>query len=533
MPPRKQAPGAKGGPDIVEFITGPRYLGKTYFSPAQMSVAKAIYGIGLSVEEREAFREMSEGREPRAGGYDEVALVIGTRGGKTDLMACIECYESLRLRPMLSEFLEPGENAIGILIAADKRQAGKARGFVEGNFLTLEDHGWNILDHGSGQEKAVTGQSVRLMGQIEIVVFPANRYSVRGSTGLWFGGDEIAWWESAEGSYNQDTEVMRAVRTRFGTLSRLKPKRLLYSSPNTEQGVLWDAWSKRWRSRALVLKAPTWVFYPGFDEAFLIEERERDPEGFDRDYGANFQKPGGSNIFLPARSIEQCIETGRQETPPEAGREYVAWIDAAFKRDRFCCGAAHGETGAEAEVVHVDLVRCWTPQPGFPLDDKAVVKDIVETILRPYGIDRVHGDQFADIPLKTEFARYGIGFIECPTSNPEKHAAYVNLRAALRAKLVRLPDEPLMVQDLKGLISRKTQGGLTWIGAPKLKGAYDDAATVVSRLVMKLLPMASRVDLEKLNAGAIGDRDELFRRRGLPLPEREDRLPVNIMAEVY
>jgi hypothetical protein len=509
------------GPDIVEFAMSEEYLGKGYLSTAQRAILKSIYDLPMERDERLAFLEMTEGREPRKGGYDEAAIVAGVRSGKSDSIGgVIMTYECVRWTPMLHMFLPPGKTAKGIIIAQNDKGANEIREYVEGNLLRLEEKYGNILARTTGQERSITGKGIRLQGadgvRCEIVIYPSRKASVRGSTGLCFVGDEVAYWEAAEGAYNQDEKVIRAVRSRFATLSPLRPRRILISSPDEEEGVLYEAWRRRFeRPRVLVCHAPSWVLHPKLNdpdpetgERFLDNEQEEDPESFETEYGAQFRKGGGgSHSFLPAQTIDNCVERGRQQNPPKAGVEYLAWMDAAFKRDRFSMGIGHAVYGADGEVsVSVDRMRHWTPRavakgrPADPLDDREVLAEVVAE-LRPYGLDRIHGDQFADVPIKNHLSELGILFVEAPVSAPEKVDAFKNLRAALRAKLVSLPDDPIMVKDLKSLVMKETPGGHTSVSAARRKGSYDDAANVVARIVTKLLPKSAGLDIAKMNFG--------------------------------
>jgi hypothetical protein len=506
------------------------FLGKSYLSIHQVAILKALYGIELSRPEMLAYCEMTEGLRPRKGGYQDAALVCGTRGGKTDLAAIIGTYETVKWGPLLESMLIPGQIATGILVAENRRQAGIVRGYIEGNFHTLEEKGIEVLARTHAQEKAVTGDCIKTVWPLEIVIYPASKAAMRGVTGLWFIADEIAWWESAEGAYNQDTEVIRAARSRFATLARIRPKRILLSSPNAEQGVLWDEYCKRASNRTMVVQAPSWLLNPTIPQEFLDTEQEKDAEAYNRDYAAIFSKVGGGNTFLPGEIVDQCVDRGRQQVPPKAGYEYLAFIDAAFKRDRFSFAIGHRENdGSEAKVI-IDHSRHWTPPKGKPLNDTEVVAEIVGD-LRPYGIDRVHGDQFADIPLKTSFKELGVAFVEMPITSESKYDMYKNMRAALRAGMVSLPDDAIVIRDLKSLVKKETPTGKASVHAPKRKGSYDDAAVVVSQIVAKLMPLAFKVDLRESNAMAVAHLTNM----GLDWrqPQAEGEFGGRLMEAVY
>ena len=522
--------------DIITFATHKNYLKRDDLSPAQRAILKAIYGMEMTLEEKLVFLKMSEGRQPRGKGYEEAAIICGTRGGKTMLGAIIATFEAVRWgtkrgdRPSaLSELMAPGQTAKGIIIAQHEKGANECRSYIQGNLELLEEKYGGILAETSGQERAVTGALIKLAGPLEIVIYPAKLASMRGVTGLFAILDEIAYWKTAEGSYDQDEKVLEGVDSRFATLARLRPRRIMISSPNEESGALWDAYKRRDSdAEVMVVNAPTWDLYPGIDQVYLDRMQSKKPEAYLRDFGAQFQKAGsgtGSLTYLDSDTVDKCVRVGVRQVPPKAGIEYLTWLDAAFKRDRFFFGVAHLEAGR----VWIDHCLAWTPayRKGYktrPLDDAEIVIDICAS-MRQYGCDRVFGDQFADIPLKSRFKDNGILFVESPASNPEKIDAFKNLRGALRAGLVSLPDDDIVKKDLKGLQKKETPGGNVTISAPRRSGCYDDAANVIARLVNRLLPLNSGVDVAAINATAMPSR---------ALPDyKPGEFGGDIMAAVY
>lgn len=537
------------GPDIIEFATSSKFLGPgrdglglPELSVPERATLKGIYGLPMERDERLAFLDMTEGREPRKNGYEEIVLIWGVRSGKTMFDALIGTYESARWSAknadgtyLLQRHLLRGQIATGILIAQDRKAAGIARSYLIGNLHTLEERtGAKFLASVEGQEKAITGMLVKMAAPIEIAIFPANAYSVRGVTGLWFVGDESAFWKSEEGAYNQDEKVMKAVNSRFATLSRLRPKRLLTSSKNPdipEPGIIWDAWKKRdIRPNVLVMMAESWTINPSLSQEFLDEKEEQDPETFAVEYGKAWARTGGGNVFLPGEIVDQCVTKGVRQRERKPGVEYVAWIDAAFKKDRFFFGIGHGESGRAV----IDHVRHWTPRSskGFktkPLDDDEIVKEITAD-LRLYSTDRVTGDQYCDVPLQSKFKAHGIQFVYAPVSDPEKAEAFKNLKGAMRSSLVDLVDDEITIKDLKGLQKLTTKSGHMHISAPRRRGCYDDGANVVARIVQKVLPMNHGIDLAAVNASAM-TRD--FPGLDWKQPAKEGEFHGGLMEAVY
>lgn len=509
--------------DIVEFVTSDDYLGDKDYSPAQLAVLKAIYGLPMTRQESAAFAAMHEGRPAKKGGYDEASLGFGRRSGKGEKIgAAIVAYEAVTFNP---EHLAPGETAYGIVVAQNEKQARIVRDYTEAKLRVLEEKGFPVFEVTPAQSKPVTAEVIRLSNRVHIACFPCKKVAVRGVTAVVICLDEIGHWQLEEGAYNADKEIVRAVRpTRLTLRSRgCKVPLIKTSTPFDEVGVFHDDWKNRNQTRQLVLhEVPTKFLNPKITDEELASEQYADPESFDREYLAKWGS-GGEHKPFPREVVDGCTERGRQTVPPKAGHEYIARIDAAFKRDTFPVGIGH----LEGERVILDLLKVWRPQTGRPLNDKEIVEEIV-ALTRPYGIDRVTGDQFCDVPLKNEFASHGFGFVEKPVTETSKYLEYKNLISVMRAKLLALPDQEEIRADLTGLQKKGK-----WIGAPKLKNRHDDISTVIRGIVWDLLPMIQRMDLAALNAAAANDRDRLYRERGFQPPDRPESLPSDFMSQVF
>lgn len=521
--PRPAARAPRPPRDIIEFVTGDEYLGDKDYSPAQLAVLKVIYGLPMTSEECAAFLAMHEGKPPRKDGYDEASLGFGRGSGKGEKIgAPIIVYEATKFNPA---HLARGENAYGIVVAQNERQAHIVRGFAEAKLKILEEKGWPIFEQTVAQSKPVTAEVIRLANGVHIACFPCKRASVRGLRAIVIVLDEIGHWQLEQDAYNADKKVLagaRPTRMWFRSLGYRVPL-LKISTPFDEVGEFFDDYRNRDHTLQLVLhEVPTKFLNPVTSDEELAKEQLRDAEEYDREYLAKWGA-GGDHKPFPRDVVIACTDKGRQATPPVPSREYVARIDAAFKRDTFPLGIGHLEEGR----VVVDLMRVWRPAgPGRPLNDKDVVAEIAG-LMRPYGLDRVTGDQFCDVPLKNEFASHGIGFLEKPVTETSKYLEYKNLISVMRARLLSLPDMEEIRADLTGLVKK----GKT-IGAPRLRNRHDDISTVIRGIVFDLLPMIQRASLEDLNAGAMRDRERLFKERGFTVPskyEREDSLPTDFM----
>lgn len=509
--------------DIIEFVMGDEFLGDKDYSPAQIAVLKAIYGLPMSSEEKAAFLAMHEGKPPRKGGYSEASLGFGRGSGKSQKIAApIVVYECMGFNPI---HLAPGETAYGVVIAQNEKQAHIVRDFAEADLKIMEDKGWDVFEKTVAQSKPVTAEVIRMSNGVNIACFPCKRAAVRGTRIIVAVLDELGHWQLEENAYNADKKVLGGLRPAMMHFRKIyKVPLVKISTPFDEVGEFHNDYRLRNVGHQLVLhEVPTKFLNPAVSDEELAREQLRDPDEYDREYLARWGA-GGEHKPFPRDVVEACTDRGRTVTPPAAGREYIARIDAAFKRDTFPLGIGH----LESDKVIIDLMRVWKPAgPGRPLNDKEVVAEIVD-ILLPYGVDRVTGDQFCDVPLKNEFAKYGIGFLEKPVTETSKYLEYKNLISVMRAKLASLPDMEEIRADLTGLVKKGKS-----ISAPRLKNRHDDISTVIRGIVFDLLPMiqGNADSLSRLNAEAkpSSELDRLFN----PSGRDNDGLPTNFMAEVF
>lgn len=510
------------------MVRDPDWLDDRDISPVQMGILKAIFGEKLSAEELEAFLEVSEGRRPRAGGYFETTILAGVRSGKGDKIGGnVMTYLAITFeRDVVG--MAPGEVPYIGIVAHGLDGSSQNFGYMEGKARFLEDEkGWEILDHGNAQERAVTGKQIRYKSGVVVQCFPAKKAATRNKTMIGGLADELAWWETDEVKVNADYEICRALKQRMATIrKRWHPKFIKQSSPYLEHGVLYDDFQARDTARRLFVHAPTWVFNPAIDAAVLTEAKEDDFEEYLRDYGAQFGKAGGS--YMGAEEVDGAMKRDRPAIlTPAPATAYEAAVDTGFRRDRFVLGIAH-RTG---DRMIVDLVRYWTPEKGAPLDEEEVVRETVEH-LKAYNCDTAVADKYGDIQLQNDLRKDDIRLAAERQSTEEHNAVMKNLRSALRRGLIELPFDKAIRDDLLAL-RKMGNGSAMKIEAPRRKGFYDDISNVLAKLWMKLGPDAGKADLQALNSGAMKERDRLYRDRGFQPPEREDRLPSNFMAQVF
>lgn len=518
--------------DIVEMVTSEGFLGDKNISPAQVATLKAIYGLPMNAEEMAAFLTMSDGRPPDPLGYTEVTLIIGRGGGKDDKIACnIGVFEAVTFDVRK---LSPGEKAIVPIIAQDEEGANIALGYIEGKLRILAEKypvicGGPILAGGEAKtkgagsagarEKDVVGGEIRVRPNVIIRVYPNKKSATRGGSVIAAILDELAHWRTDAKAYNSDVEIQRAVKA--GRRAHTPNLRLVkITSPFGEEGVAYEDWKERHKNRKrLVLQAPTWVFNPALSRESLADEEDGDPEAFARERGAQFGRIGGH--YITGEMVDACTRPEPKERPPHRERSYFAALDVAFKGDLYAVGIAHLE--GEAKVVF-DAIWWRQGSKEKPLDDDIVAGEFSD-LLNQYGVDRVIGDQFADVPTKKAYQNLGVMFIMEPQSAQSNMIMFKSLRSAMRRRQIELPPDPMVRKDLLSLQTTKLSGGLVRIAAPERAGMHDDIAKVVAILTLKLLPQSNRVNLTEMNKGAVMERSSLS-------PQPLDEWSADIMSAI-
>ncbi len=500
--------------NIITMVCDPDWLGDAEISVPQIAVLKAIYGLPMSREELGAFLDLTEGRRPRKGGHFETTLCIGVRAGKGDKIGGnVMTYQAITF-DRTAAGLAPGEIPYLGIIAQNKEGAAQNFAYLQGKALLLEEKGWEVLEHEVAQERAITGLQIRYRTGVVAQVFPAKKAATRNKTMVGALCDEIAWWETEEVKVNADLEICRAVRQRM-TTTRAWSKFIKQSSPYMEHGVLFDDFEKRATSERLFARCPSWIFNPKLmadpEERKHLRESERDdPEGYLRDFGAQFGKAGGA--YYTSAEIDGAMRDDRPLIlQPREGRDYRSWMDAAFKKDLFAVCVAHREGD---EIVY-DLVHWWKPEKGKPLNDKEVAEEMA-ALLKLYRIDRIGCDAHADVPFQSDIARHDITLVVQKMTTAENNNMHRNFKALLRRRLVNLPKDDTIRADVLSCV-KNGKGNTYRIEAPNIKGFHDDITKVCAAVALELCPVGSLVDIAVLNATAGRARPEDMHH---PLAER-------------
>ena len=201
----------------------------------------SLFGLSLSEDDIQLFRDCTGRAAPLPGGYCESWLICGRRAGKSFILALIACY--LAVFRNWKTYLSPGETGTIKIIATDKKQAKVIYRYCRALLLEVPSIEELVIKE--------TDELIELNNGVTIEIQSASFRSVRGYTLIAALCDEIAFWRNDEGSANPDTEVIGALRPAMATIPGAFF--LAASSPYSRRGELWRAYRQHWGQDSNVL----------------------------------------------------------------------------------------------------------------------------------------------------------------------------------------------------------------------------------------------------------------------------------------
>ncbi len=433
--------------DIISFIKNKKLIGEE-LGPYQETALRLLYGLPLNAEQ-EAIALQTSGKEtiePRE--YAEGTFICGRRSGKSDRLAAnIAVYEAACGGH--ERYLTAGERGTIVLISQDMRAAR-----ILYNYILAKLQGSELLSQLIGRTRK---EEIELTNGLNISIFPCSFKATRGYSIPAAILDELAFFR-VEG-VNVDKEVVDAIRPAQATFPRSKLIKI--SSPYAKAGELYrDYASRTTRDDLLCIQAASWQMNPSIPKKFLDSERSRDPEMFDREYGALFTDTISSAFSREA--VEACVISGRFELPYQTGRHYFAGVDpSGGGLDEFTLSIGH----VEEKHVTQDCIR------GYRSKRPEDVVGEMAKVLKDYKVSQVTGDRYSGEWVRQAFRDQGIEYIVSELTASE---AFLELLPLINQGRIDLLDDQTQTRQLIALERKKSRTGKDSLGHPV--GGHDDRA---------------------------------------------------------
>jgi hypothetical protein len=256
------------------------------------------------------------------------------------------------------------------------------------------------------------------------------------------------------------------------------------TSPWAQFGPVWNAYQDRaTRPDELCWKLSSWRMNTALPQKELDRARARDEVVFLREYGAEFS--AAQSALLPPEMVDRAVARGVPFFARSNNIRAVAGLDPSSRgNDAFGFAIAH--KSSDGRVV-VDWCQQWRPPgDGRFLDYGLVLPEIFER-MNAYNANQVFSDQICAAALAAEFAKKGFIFEQVSTFGTRAADLYRTVRQIFIANKVELPDQPVLIEQLKKLEEILSEGGRSVVQA---RSGHDDLAVASCLAIFKasLLP---------------------------------------------
>lgn len=411
------------------------------------------------------------------GNYAIAVWALGRRSGKTLMSSVVGAYAATMLAAEYKKHLRPGERFFIVSVANSDNQAK----------IALQ--GVKDLINGSPILKPLvvreTSDTLELSNGAVFRALPASSRSGRGMACPLLIFDELAHAVDTEGGNAAGSSLYQALSPSVAQFGRLG-KILMLSSPWTQAGIFWDIFKQGSSGQfphVQVVQAPTWEINPYVSKEFLEQEKNRDPELFRVEYGAEFSQSLSS--FLDPTLVDAAVNRDRTSLRPipEFKGRYVLSLDPAKgSRDLYTACIAHYDN----ERLIIDLFHQFRPSYDDGGGKQQISITEVETWIeehhRIYEFNKVVLDQFNSQGTIQKLKNL-MPISELTWTVKTKTQAFSKMRELFNSGNLDLYPHEKAIQQLKGLIITYRAGG-TWAVSGGTGAAVDDFCSAMAGAIL-------------------------------------------------
>ena len=451
-------------PDITlsAALANVSLLGGPFTSPSfwtWKTLGKVLDGIRLAEPREIELFETCTGRvynRQAARAVRRLIALVGRRGGKDRFHSAVAVWRAA-LCTNWRNHISAGEQAVVILLGADKKQAAILRRYCQGLLAAP------LL---AAEVTRTTGEVTEFRNGASLEIITNDARLVRGRSAIAVIGSECCHWRTDEQSSSSDEEVVGAAEPSMamcvdgGLL-------LMGSSVHRRRGYMFRKYRQLHGnndSDDICWFAPSNVMNPKLPQAVIDKALAEDPFKAGAEYLGRWREDL-SDCF-PPDAIEASTDQNIYERPPQSDTSYLAFTDAAggTGSDSFALAIAHR---LPDQTAVLDVVR--ERKPRFV--PAAVVAEYAQ-LLKSFGISEVQGDGFAGGFHSDEWRRNGITFTPCEHTTSEN---YLFLLPMLLSGRVRLINSATLRSQLAGL-ERSVTGTKEKVTHAAIASAHDDVA---------------------------------------------------------
>lgn len=418
--------------------------------------------------------------------YETVSAIIGRRASKSTVSCFAAAYEITCGGH--TAHVEPEQDIFFLYIGATVDVAVSNSKFILTHINRSPLLSKELPSDGSG----VKVDEIHFNNGVVVKCESPNVRTGRGNAVLGWIGDEISFWYKDSRNANPDYEVLRALDSAQDQFPDAFNWRI--STPWTPEGVLYQAHrggteglkikcdncasgavcthveDLRDEFRGmLVIEAPTAALEnPKTRRVRLAAKKRRDPDAFERENLAKFTHSRGS--FLSPALIGNAIDSTINVRTPQAGMEYVAVIDSAFRSDSFSFQLWHHDP---VKGMVQNYIKTWTPELGEPLNPRLILGQIAP-VCQQWGTQTVFSDQNQYDSFAQLAEEYDLSLVKFDITKQSKVKLAGNFLSLLRQGKIRLLNDRLQEAELLSLQKVAHPGG--GMSVTSATGKHDDRA---------------------------------------------------------
>ncbi len=283
----------------------PRFRTLTSWTP-WLVFLKALFALPMTDAEVVLFTKHTGRLQPPTQAADEVAAIVGRRGGKSWIAAVLAVFLALFIT--WRQHIANGERVYVVVIAQHVRAAGVVLGYIRGILRGVPAFAREIQ-----KERA---HEIVLKNGVTLGTWPCTYKAVRGLAIAVAICDEVDIW--FQESINAATEVIASLRPALAGLPG--SKLIAISSPYTPVGWLSQFHKAYWGQDGgkLVWQAPSLVMNPTLDQDKIQAAIAEDPERARAEWDAVWR--AGISSFLDPHLVDAAVRPGPLVLPPEERR---------------------------------------------------------------------------------------------------------------------------------------------------------------------------------------------------------------------
>ena len=409
------------------------------------------------------------------GGYSQATWALGRRSGKT-LMAAIACvYICFVLEDKYTAKVRKGEKWYVLTVANSQDQSR----------IALNNIRQLIIDSPFAQEiSRETADQLEISNGCVFKAIPTSGRAARGLACCACVFDELAF--AVDGDANSGASgIYQALSPAVAQFGR-EGKILELSSPWLTDGLFYQHFKEAASGRFPHLQAvnlPTWEMNPTISRDFLDLERQRDPDKFKVEYGAEFAT--NLSALISPDVVEACIDDRRKALPPEQEfvGSYVLSLDPArggIGRDNYTACIVH----FDAATLVVD--KFHTFMADFEINGRKevninAVEDWIREQHKLYVFEKIVMDQYNSAgTIQALTGDYPIE--ELTWTIGSKVKAFSKMRELFNAGQVNLYNHEKAISEIKGLTVVYKSAGQWTVTGGKQTGIDDHAFALAAAI---------------------------------------------------